>query len=446
MIRGLVLCLALALPIGAWSQEEETPAVETLTLEQALTLALANNVSVQNAVLDVDKASEHVAVAQTRRLPELNFSVLESRHLTRESYEYEAGVFGTFPLIGPVPHKTTNIETAPHFTTLVTTGASLPLSQQYRIGLNIRQREVGRDLAKEQVRSQRQRVAEEVKQTYYGIQQTESALGALAETLTFLRELDHQVEQYVKARTALTYESLDVKTRLASAEYEELRQRNLLASQKEHLNDLLGRDARTAFRVSPTSEAPFAKLSPEVAQAEALAQRPEVRAARLKVQHAEYDVRIKKSEYLPDVSFTVRYTSPFGVKLLPENVASVGIYATWEFFDWGRKRHELAEKGAALTQAQNSVRDAENQVVTEVNTRIRKLQDALAQVRVATASQTAAREKVRVMLEQYGQRAALLQNVLQAQDALAKANNEYQQAQLAVWTARANLEKALGEE
>ncbi len=445
MIRGIVLSLTLALPVWVWGQEE-APTVETLTMEQALTLALANNASVQNAVLDVDKASARIAVARTKRLPELHLSVLESRHLTRESYEFEAGAFGTFPGIGPVPHKTTNLETTPHFTTLVTTGASLPLSQRYRIGLNIQQREVGHHLAKEQLRAQRQQVAEEVKQTYYSIQQTESALGALAETLTFLRELDRQVEQYVKARTALAYESLEVKTRLASAEYEELRQSNLLASQKEHLNDLLGRDAQTAFRVSPTSEAPTVKLSPEAAQAEALAQRPEVRAARLKVQHAEYDARIKKSEYLPDVSFTVRYTSPFGIKLLPENVASVGIYATWEFFDWGRKQHELAEKGAAITQAQNSVRDVENQVVTEVHTRIRKVQDARAQTRVAEASQAAAREKARVMLEQYKQQTTLLQNVLQAQDALAKANNEYQQAQLAVWTARANLEKTLGEE
>jgi len=59
------------------------------------------------------------------------------------------------------------------------------------------------------------------------------------------------VDCTVKERTALTYESLDVKTRLAAAEAEELRQHNLLASQKEYLNGLLGRDVQTAFRVTP---------------------------------------------------------------------------------------------------------------------------------------------------------------------------------------------------
>lgn len=445
MIGCVVFYVAMAVSATAWG-EEEAPSSDVLTLEQAVALAVANNFSVKNAALEVQKAGDSVAALRTRRLPDLSFSVLESRHLTRESYTFESGVFGTFPDTGPIPPTDTNIETAPQFTTTVTSSATLPLSQQYRIGLGIQQREVEQDLASEQLRSQRQQVVEQVKQSYYGILQTRSALAANEETLAFLRELDLQVSRYVQERTALTYESLDVKTRLANAEYETVRLRNTQTSLQEQLNELLGRDVQTAFRVTPVPDMPPLTVDQTAAQGEALARRPEIRAARLRVQSAEYDFRIKKSEYIPDISFTVRYTSPFNTDLLPTNIATVGIFANWEFFDWGRKRQELAEKGSAIEQAKNQVREAENQVTTEVNRQIRRLQETHTQVQVAELTRVAAREKLRVLLDQYGQRAALLQNVLQAQAELASANTQYQRSQLELWTAKASLERALGEE
>jgi outer membrane protein len=124
------------------------------------------------------------------------------------------------------------------------------LSQQYRIGLGIQQRELGQELSNQQLRAQRQQTAYEVKQAYYRVLQAQSALAATQETLTSLRELDQLVERYVREQTALTSDSLDVKARLAKEEHEALTQRNALASQKEQLNHLLGRDLQTPFRVS----------------------------------------------------------------------------------------------------------------------------------------------------------------------------------------------------
>jgi outer membrane protein len=124
----------------------------------------------------------------------------------------------------------------------------------------------------------------------------------------------------------------------------------------------------------------------------------------------------------------------------------VGLYASWEFFDWGRKRKELGEKRAAMQQAQNTLHGTESNVMIDVNSRIRKVEETQVQLRVAQLSQETAREKLRVAMDKYSQKAALLQDVLQAQASLADANDSYQQAVLSFWTARADLEKALGEE
>ena len=64
----------------------------------------------------------------------------------------------------------------------------------------------------------------------------------------------------------------------------------------------------------------------------------------LKEKQAEYDRRIAKAEYIPDLSLSVRYQGLNNVRVLPENVATAGFYLTWEPFDWGRRRNNVAEK------------------------------------------------------------------------------------------------------
>ena len=58
----------------------------------------------------------------------------------------------------------------------------------------------------------------------------------------------------------------------------------------------------------------------------------------------------------------------------------------------------------------------------------------------------AAQEKLRVATEKYKVEAALLKDTLQAQASLSEANAQYDQALLSFWTARADLDRALGED
>ncbi|NRA03925.1 MAG: TolC family protein [Myxococcales bacterium] len=451
MLWWIVLLLACGLIAEAPVRAEPRTAVELLTLERALEIAQLQNFPIQNATLNVEKAKDGVAIARTARLPVLDLSVSERRNLTSQDYEIEQGQLGEIPGVGPnpaTPLPTTNAEipTTSDFTTTLQASASLPLSQQYRIGLQIREMEIGQELAVEQLRAERQKVSDQVKEAYYAIMKTKSAIEANAETILFLEELNLLVDRYVQEQTALEYESLDVHTRLAAAEHQALTERNTLASRKEQLNELLGRSIETRFETVAIPDAPPAIFVSADAQRTALAQRPEMRAARLGVERAEYGYRVTKSKYIPNVSLVASYLVPFNIEFLPNNVASVGVYGEWEFYDWGRKSRELDSKRASIHQARNRVRHAEAQVRAQVNGQIRKLEEAMAQVEVAELSQLAALEKRRVKLAQYREQAALLQDVLEAQANLADANKSYQDAQLAIWTATANLERALGEE
>jgi outer membrane protein TolC len=442
----VVLWALLVLPAVAWCQEATAPPAELLTLEQAVDMALAHNRQVNNAALEVQKASDGVAAARTQRLPTLNLNLLGVSRLASEDYTFKAGQLGTFPTTGPIPATDTKIPAAKGETGLLVNEVTQPLSQQYRIGLGIKRLEVLTEIATQDLQAQRQKVAHDVKQAYYDVLQTQSALAATEETLTFVRELDGLVDRHVQEKTALKFESLEVKTRLAKAEHEGFTQRNALATQKERLNDLLGRDVQTAFRVTAVPDMPDFAVDLTAAQAEAQKKRPELHTAQLKVQQAEYDVRIKRAEYIPDLSAVLYYARPLHVDFVPSEIVYAGVQFKWEFFDWGRKQQELAERGRALAQARNDMREAQAQVEIDVNTRVRALREARSLLHVTQLAQETAREKLRFTLDRYKQQAALLPDALQAQAALADANHQYQQALLSFWKARADLEKSLGEE
>jgi outer membrane protein TolC len=177
----------------------------------------------------------------------------------------------------------------------------------------------------------------------------------------------------------------------------------------------------------------------------ALEQRPEIREARLRVKQAEVEKRVKKSEYIPDVSAAFTYASPRNFdSFIPRNFAAAGVAMTWEVFDWGRKKHELAERQKTIEQSNNALRDAESNVMIEVGAKMRDLQQAAQALRVAKLKQETARENMRVSTNKYKIQATLISDVLQTQANLADADYQYQQALTAFWTAKAEYEKAIG--
>ncbi len=192
-----------------------------------------------------------------------------------------------------------------------------------------------------------------------------------------------------------------MKARLAQTEQDQILLRNQLATQKEQLNDLMGRNILTEFRVNPVPEATAQENDLEGARTRALEQRPEVREARLKTRQAEYDRWIKQSEYIPDISFIASYTRNINLSPVPENLGFAGFLMTWEPFDWGRKRHELATKTETVTQTKNMSRKTESQVLIDVDSKFRNLQASRGQLKASRAAQETAREKLKETMDAF---------------------------------------------
>src|SRR4029453_472195 len=435
----LALIILTASPLNVLAQQSGAAPAEVLTLDEAIALALRDNREVMNARLGIGKAEDDVAAARTYRLPKFEFNALAGQQLISPDFTFTKGVLGNYANVGPIPDRDVKMSTPSRPTAILFGQVTQPLSQLHRIRLNIKQAALSTDVAREQLRGQEQSVINNVKRTYYAIVQSYSSLQSVRQALAFYRELDRVTGDYVAQQVALKADDLEVKTRLAKTETEELTVGNQLSTLREQLNQLMGRDIRTEFRVSAIPEPSLFETDLAAARTVALDQRPEIREARLRVKRAELEKRVKKSEYIPDVSLAVTYASPRNFDTyIPKNFAAVGVAVNWEVFDWGRKKHQLAEKQKTIDQTKNSLRDAENSVMIEVGARMRDLQQAGQTLRVAKLRQETEREHMRVSINKYKLVATLLSDVLQTQATLADADYEYQKALLAFWTAKAD--------
>lgn len=176
---------------------------------------------------------------------------------------------------------------------------------------------------------------------------------------------------------------------------------NLLSSQKEQLNHLLGRDVNADFSVTDGMEAAQVTMrETDLSQARerALAQRPEIREAGLRIEQSKLDRRAKKTEFIPDVSLTLNYISTFNYSnFVPRNITGLGVQVEWEVFDWGRKKREIDEKDRTISQAENNLKETQSQILMQVNNQYRRLQETCQLIRVARLAQTAARANVQLV-------------------------------------------------
>jgi outer membrane protein TolC len=444
-ILAALTVAALGLPAAAFPQAAAPPA-EVLTVEEAVALALQNNRRVASAAMDVQRAEARVDAYRTYRLPSFDLQANAGTMLNALSMTFPGGAFGTFPDIGPIPAVDTVVDVPRSLSGYVSATVAQPLTQLRRIGLGTKLQEISRDGEKQKLRSERAGVAAETRRLYYALLQGQAALAAADDQVKVFQEMSRVVAEHMAEESALPADALDIKARLASAEYAPARARNDLATRKEQMNHLLGRDLMHHFTVAEIAQPSAAETDLETALSSAVARRPDLAQARLAVEQADTDQRLKKAESIPDVSVAFTYTSFVNVDLMPTKFAQLGLQLKWEPFDWGRKGKERAEKALQLLQAQSTARETESGARMEVAQTFRRLREAQLFLDAARLAREASHEKLRTMTNRYQEEAALLRELLEAQASASSADARWTEALMTFWMIRADFRKALGED
>lgn len=443
---GAAVFLLVALFLSRAYAQETATTPELLTVDQAVKIALANNRYLKIVTLDLESSKDKIAAAKTRRYPAFNIYTFASQLLSPISFVVPEGQFGSYPGIGPIPAHNTSITTPAQPTAYVFGTLSQPLLTLHKINLHVHGEELSLEQTVQQVREQRNNIVNDVKQAYYSTVEIENVISAKQASIKQYEELDRITVEYVSQKVVLQSESLEVKAKLAQERLQLLQAQDKLSTAKETLNNLLGRDLNIDFSVTEDKQLSELEQDLPAAQQTALAKNPSVKEAEIKIEQADTLRRLAKAEYLPDIGASFHYLSPFGVNFVPTNVMGAGIELSWEPFDWGRRRDTVNEKTVAVEQSKLNLTQTKNNVLVNVDTQFRTLQEARMAVDVAEAQQVAARTKLQEVTDKYGQKTALLRDVLQQQASVEKANSDYNEAIASFWTAKANFDKAIGEE
>ena len=439
-----VVFLLMMLPASVmWGQE--APA-KTLTLEEAVSLARSHNRELKQAGLEIHKQKEAFGEAKTHLYPRFDTYVLASELLTPLDFTIRAGTLGTFSATGPIPAKDSVIHTPARPVAIASATVTQPLTQLIRIDLSIKQQKLASDLSQQNYFEREQELVNEVRRAYYAILQSQSELESQRALLVYVEELQQLTGRLLHQEAVLKADSLRITAQRSKALYQLTVIQNALADQKEALNHLLGRDLQAEVTVEMVPASLPEESSLQEARKSATEKRPEIKAETIKKERAALETKIEKTRYIPDISVQANYLTAPNISFLPQNVGAVGVLLTWQPWDWGQKRHNIAQKVDAENQAQLSIDNVKDQVLQEVDSSFRRLREARELLTAAQAARDAEAEKLRNEMDAYSHQTVLLSDLLQQQSSVASAEDQYRQGLLAFWRSRADFERALGEE
>src|SRR5205807_2139152 len=222
-----------------------------LTLDEALLLAHSNNRDLKRFGLDVGKQREALGEAKTHLYPRFNTSVLAAELLAPLDFSIRKGQFGTFPGTGPIPGSNTDLHTPARPIAIASVTATQPLTQLIRIHLSIADQRLKVDAAQLSFDQREQKLADDVRQSYYQVLQSQIQYESQQSVVKYLEELLQLTDRRFDQQAALKADRLSVKAELAKATYQLTTIEDMLADSKEALNHLLGRSVQTEFSVEP---------------------------------------------------------------------------------------------------------------------------------------------------------------------------------------------------
>jgi outer membrane protein TolC len=255
-----------------------------------------------------------------------------------------------------------------------------------------------------------------------------------------------QAQDMKKAGVSPGIDVLRAQVQMQAQQQQVLAAQNQLAQQKMRLARAIGFPVSQQYAL--TDKVPYAPL-PEMNLDEALAQayqrRPEYLAAESRVRSAELEVKAAKGEALP----TVQINGQYGVNG-PSPASSAQVYGLTgginiPIFQGGKVKADVALAESNLRQQKMQLEDLHNRVELDVRASWLDVKTSNEQVAVAQQSIGLAAEQLKEAQDRFGAGVSGSLEVVQAQEAVANANDTFIQALYTNNVAKLALAYALGE-
>lgn len=415
-----------------------------LSLDDAVNLGLQNQISLDLARQNVISAAARVQQVKAGLKP----SVVAS-----------AGLNGSNRLIS----RNTNSNFATGTGTGTTTGTTIitnnngNFSNTYSAGLTARQliydfggaraslnsARAQQDAAQLSTQTARESAILNIKQAYFNLLGAQGLIAANAQVVASQRLQLAQAQARYSAGTVSQSDVVTAQTNLAQTLLTLANAQSNEVLARVSLNLALGIDARTPTQVTDTqaATAPVSALNDLVEQT--LDARPDILQSQAVVRSNEFNVESARTGNKPVISASATLGYNAGSQTNRNANLGVGVAASWDVFDSGLTKGQVAQAESGLQSAQLQLTQTQRTAVADVTQAYLNVANARQRVITSGAQVANAQEAVRLAQGRYASELAIYLEVTTAQASLSSALFDQVNAVYGLNIALANLDFAV---
>jgi len=376
----------------------------SITLEEAVQLAMKQNSSVRIAEQKAREADAKVVQARANYFPEAVNQTTAFHANQADFLTIPAGSLGTYSATGPIPDKEVKIQQGKQDAVVTQTTVTQPVSQMFKIHSGYSAAQAEARMAHEDLARTRNEASLNVKRLFYALLSTQQRKRAAELRLAAGEARLKEASDAAKTGVVLQVKVLEGDAQIAEARHNLGTLEDQLEDQTNSFNDLVGLPLETATNLiepaQPAGDELEADPTPEEPEAEALANNPELLSAKQAVNKAHAGLNAAKAEYIPNASLFLQHTYQNGTPLMPDNFYAVGVHVDWNVTEFGKRIGLVRERRAQVAQAEESLHATQNKVRMDVESEVRKVNRSLTGLRAARESVRARTEIVRITDDQ----------------------------------------------
>ena len=283
--------LAVACCVTAWGQQ-----AEAWTLRQCIDHAIANNIDIRKAMNAADQSAIEVNTAKWARLPDLSGSAGQNWSWGRAA--------------SPVDNTYSNMNNG---SSRFDIGTSVPLFTGFQLPNQYALSKLDFKATMEDLNKAKEDIAINIASAYLQVLFKQELYKVAISQLELSKEQYARISRLAEVGKAAPAEVAEAKARVAQGDMDVVQSDNNYRLMLLDLSQLLELPTPEGFSLAqPDTALVFAALtSPDEIYSEAMTNKPGIRAAQLRLEGSDKNIRIAQSAFYPTLNFSARMGSNF---------------------------------------------------------------------------------------------------------------------------------------
>ncbi len=420
----------------------------SLTVEQAIQLALDNSKVLHASLMRLNYADAKSAEMNASRLPVLKFTGAYTRLSDVPPFAV------SLPSTLPPPFGGSSFTLAPTIQNNYTLRASLeqPLFTGFRLSAAAHAADYAARASEHDYAKDKTDLAYNVRAAYWSLFKALEFKKVVDENVEQVKAHLNDVQNLVNQGMATKNDLLKVQVQLSDAQLRQIEMNNNVQLAMIGLNNVMGIPLHTRISIESdirrSTPSEFGELNSLISKA--IENRPEMKAMDFRVKAADAGVTAAKGEWFPQIYLAANYNyNKPNQRIQPmqdlfKDTWDVTLAVSLDIWNWGKTLHQTDQASAQYEEAKDAFAQLRDGITLEITQNYLNLNQAKERTLVAEKGVTHAEENYRVTNKRFKEGLAQNSDLLDAEVALLQAKTNSTQALVDVELAGARLQKAIG--